>query len=193
MSYYVVNKGKNIGIYNTWAECKENVTGINAIYKKFDNENDANDFLVSDYSNNGKKWSNYEEEKLVKEIQDNKTIKEISTLHKRTPGSITCKIKILVVDDFINNNHFKDINQNIEDINLKYKTNYNEIDIQLLMEKNKKKNKNKDINTKIYDNTTVDYNDTTIDYNQLLNRCNKLEKELYEIKNILITLSFKSP
>lgn len=44
--YYGVRKGRNIGIYNTWKECEENVRGYpGAEYKKFSNYEDALSFI----------------------------------------------------------------------------------------------------------------------------------------------------
>ena len=42
MSFYAVAVGIKPGIYKTWEECKQNIENFkNAIYKKFENENDA--------------------------------------------------------------------------------------------------------------------------------------------------------
>lgn len=47
MSYYSVHKGYNAGIFNTWDECKKNINGFKgAIYKKFNNKEDAEYFLL---------------------------------------------------------------------------------------------------------------------------------------------------
>lgn len=44
--YYAVKKGKNPGIYETWSECKEEVTGFKgAKYKKFPTYKEAQDFV----------------------------------------------------------------------------------------------------------------------------------------------------
>lgn len=46
MSYYAVHKGKNIGIYANWDECKKNTIGYSgSIFKKFNNKEDAEYFL----------------------------------------------------------------------------------------------------------------------------------------------------
>ena len=46
MNYYAVAKGENIGIYNTWKECQEQINGFKgAKFKKFTNENDAKCFI----------------------------------------------------------------------------------------------------------------------------------------------------
>ncbi len=46
MKLYAVKKGINPGIYNTWDECKNQVTGFKgAEYKSFNNISDAKDYL----------------------------------------------------------------------------------------------------------------------------------------------------
>lgn len=46
VGYYAVRKGKNPGIYSTWAECEANVKGFSgAEYKKFSSEDEANAFM----------------------------------------------------------------------------------------------------------------------------------------------------
>ena len=50
-NYYAVAHGHNIGIYNTWDECKKNIDNItNPIYKKFATEEEARDF-IDEYTN----------------------------------------------------------------------------------------------------------------------------------------------
>ncbi len=40
--YYGVKEGRQIGIYNTWSECEEQVKGYSgAVFKKFSNYEDA--------------------------------------------------------------------------------------------------------------------------------------------------------
>ena len=44
--YYAVKSGRHPGIYSSWNECKRQVIGFkNAVYKKFDNEEDAKEFV----------------------------------------------------------------------------------------------------------------------------------------------------
>ncbi len=44
--YYAVKNGKKIGIYESWEECKEQVSGFSgAIYKSFQNREDALAFI----------------------------------------------------------------------------------------------------------------------------------------------------
>lgn len=53
--YYAVKEGRKTGIYLTWDECKEQVMGYsNAVYKSFNNEEDAKAFI----NNNTKKVNN---------------------------------------------------------------------------------------------------------------------------------------
>lgn len=53
MPYYAVHKGKKPGIYTTWPACKEQVNQFTyPVYKKFDNEKDAQYFLEHGFQNN---------------------------------------------------------------------------------------------------------------------------------------------
>ena len=53
--FYVVHKGRNPGIYKTWAECKAQVEKFeNPVFKKFNNNDEAKKFLKSGFSNNNK-------------------------------------------------------------------------------------------------------------------------------------------
>jgi ribonuclease HI len=66
MPYYAVAKGREIGIYTTWTECKEMINGYSRpIFKKFDTKNEAEIFIIH----------NSEEVKEVKPLK----IKEIMT------------------------------------------------------------------------------------------------------------------
>lgn len=48
MAFYAVAKGHNIGIYNFWNDCKEQILGYSgAVYKKFDNEKDAEEYILN--------------------------------------------------------------------------------------------------------------------------------------------------
>ncbi|ATQ35653.1 ribonuclease H [Mesoplasma entomophilum] len=47
MKYYAVKKGRNIGVYTTWDECKAQVEGFNnAVYKSFSSKADAEAFIT---------------------------------------------------------------------------------------------------------------------------------------------------
>lgn len=65
--YYAVKNGRNIGIFNTWAECEEQVKGYsNAVYKKFSTYEEASEFVNGD--------SNVAEDKGIDELKDNEII-----------------------------------------------------------------------------------------------------------------------
>jgi len=52
-SYYSVHKGKNIGIFKSWDECKPNIQGFKgAKYKKFTDKKDAEFFLINGFVEN---------------------------------------------------------------------------------------------------------------------------------------------
>ena len=47
MSFYAIAQGTIPGIVNTWLECKNRVTGFkDAVYKKFDTEKEAEEFIL---------------------------------------------------------------------------------------------------------------------------------------------------
>ncbi|GEQ72754.1 hypothetical protein JCM33374_g6442 [Metschnikowia sp. JCM 33374] len=46
MPYYAVAKGRSAGVYNSWGDCKDNVSGYSgATYKKFDTQSEAQSFV----------------------------------------------------------------------------------------------------------------------------------------------------
>ena len=50
MSYYAVHKGFKPGVYTDWNSCKTQTEGFkNPVFKKFNNENDANEFVKNGY------------------------------------------------------------------------------------------------------------------------------------------------
>ena len=56
--YYAVKKGHTTGIFPNWDACKNQVIGFpGALYKKFDNINDAKKYLVSSFMRSSKKKS----------------------------------------------------------------------------------------------------------------------------------------
>lgn len=53
MPFYAVANGKNIGIFLTWDECNSSVKGYkNAVYKKFDKREQAEEFIRENQKNN---------------------------------------------------------------------------------------------------------------------------------------------
>lgn len=52
MVFYAVAKGLHPGIYKTWVDCKNQIDGFKgAVYKKFETENEANDFITANSIN----------------------------------------------------------------------------------------------------------------------------------------------
>jgi len=65
--YYGVKEGRQIGIYNTWSECEEQVKGYSgAVFKKFSNYEDAKKFIYGNH--------NDLEEKTPLSIKENEII-----------------------------------------------------------------------------------------------------------------------
>lgn len=47
MFFYAVAKGKNKGIFNNWSECQQSINGFSgAKFKKFNNRNDAEQYII---------------------------------------------------------------------------------------------------------------------------------------------------
>ena len=52
-NFYAVRKGFKPGVYKTWEECKEQVSGYSgALYKGFQTEREAEDYLLEDFPMN---------------------------------------------------------------------------------------------------------------------------------------------
>uniref|UniRef100_A0A6C0JY68 ribonuclease H n=1 Tax=viral metagenome TaxID=1070528 RepID=A0A6C0JY68_9ZZZZ len=111
---YAIARGKTTGIVNTWDECKVQIDGYKgAIFKKFDTKEDAEKFiadnvipptknLIAYYDRQKDSWDDDEIEQLKTNYQINeKTICELGLIHRRTPGSISYKLKAL---ELINHN-----------------------------------------------------------------------------------------
>lgn len=65
--YYAVREGREIGIYNTWAECESQVKGYSgAVYKKFPTYEEAENFIYG--------AEEKIEEKTLASIKDNEII-----------------------------------------------------------------------------------------------------------------------
>jgi len=78
-SYYVVHKGKIPGIYKTWNDCKKQIDHFEgAIFKKFTNKIDAENFFKNGFGENHKPKSlvrkenddKRNEERIEKELED---------------------------------------------------------------------------------------------------------------------------
>lgn len=59
MPYYAVANGKIKGVFLNWADCKSSISGFkNAIYKKFETEEEAHNFITERKIENGKERFN---------------------------------------------------------------------------------------------------------------------------------------
>ena len=57
MVYYSVAKGRTIGIFESWPECKKSIDGFEgAVFKKFDTKEDAEKFSKTGF---GKATNSY--------------------------------------------------------------------------------------------------------------------------------------
>ena len=65
--FYAVKNGRNIGIYNSWDECKKQIDGFKgAIYKSFLSEKDAKEFIGNKKTENHNILHNNLEKKINK-------------------------------------------------------------------------------------------------------------------------------
>lgn len=93
MKYYAVRKGKNPGIYNTWDECKAQVTGYSgAEYKKFNTKEEAEDFIGV---------TNQERETL--EFPENTLIAYVDGSYNNTDGSYSYGAVLISDDEIVKN------------------------------------------------------------------------------------------
>ncbi|MBL7576306.1 ribonuclease HI [Peptoniphilus asaccharolyticus DSM 20463] len=70
MNYYAVKKGREIGIFTTWDECKKQVMGFGgAMYKKFPSREEAEAFIGGKVQEN-----KTEDKKIVSSIKDGEII-----------------------------------------------------------------------------------------------------------------------
>jgi ribonuclease HI len=52
MPYYAVSNGRNVGIFLNWNDCNNSVKGYkNALYKKFDTKEEADNFIQLNETN----------------------------------------------------------------------------------------------------------------------------------------------
>jgi ribonuclease HI len=77
MVYYAVSNGKSIGIFTNWNDCKESVNGYpNALYKKFDTKQEAEDFIAL---SNNKETKNVKQNKITDFLEKTTKINELSS------------------------------------------------------------------------------------------------------------------
>ncbi len=58
--------------------------------------------MKSQYKNNGKRWSNEEDEQLIEELSQNLSFEELSNVHQRSINAIKGRIFIKAVNDYKN-------------------------------------------------------------------------------------------
>ena len=58
--------------------------------------------MKSQYKNNGKRWSNEEDEQLIEELSQNLSFEELSNIHQRSISAIKGRIFIKAVNDHKN-------------------------------------------------------------------------------------------
>lgn len=93
MSFYAVRFGKNPGVYNSWNECKKQVSGFKgAIYKKFSTEISAVEFCKNkDKTYNVlkkiNKCNNNAKDINIKNLQETCEFKDPNSLYIFTDGS----------------------------------------------------------------------------------------------------------
>lgn len=75
MAFYAVKKGRQPGVYNSWDECSEQITGFSgAIYKKFKVEADAQAFVSGESISSGKGLNAAEEQSNVSDVSTDKNV-----------------------------------------------------------------------------------------------------------------------
>ena len=69
MTYYAVAKGRNIGVYNFWNDAKEQVLNYKGgLFKSFNNEKDAEDYILNINSCNSDFFENIYTKYDIKEV-----------------------------------------------------------------------------------------------------------------------------
>lgn len=101
MSFYAVKKGFKPGIYTTWDECKKQTNGYsNAIFKKFNTKQEAEDFIKQKTPNitKKKKKVNKTSSKKKKKTTNNSSNFQPATIYKPKNKNITnSKNKTVVI------------------------------------------------------------------------------------------------
>ncbi len=69
--YYAVKKGRTVGIFDNWDDCKLSIDGFTgAIYKSFTDREDANDFLNNSNNNNQSSTNTLTNEQIKSMVND---------------------------------------------------------------------------------------------------------------------------
>ncbi len=134
-------------------------------------------------------WSLEENNKLINELQSGIAVKDISILHNRSEKGIRKQINKRALIDFENN-------ITIDEINNKYKSNFNQIEFQAvldkrqkikekLLKKREKINHNKPVTISDFNNLKDDFENLKIEFNKLKILTTELDcmRELKEFYN----------
>ncbi|CAD5213008.1 unnamed protein product [Bursaphelenchus okinawaensis] len=74
MPFYAVAKGRNVGIYNSWDDCKAQVNGFSGpVFKKFNSQAEAQDFVDSKRSAGSNGYQRQYQGNSGIEVESNKT------------------------------------------------------------------------------------------------------------------------
>lgn len=96
--YYAVKVGRNPGIYNNWDDCKKEVNGFSgAIYKKFNNRSDAEEYIGILSSTDSWGFDNNKESKLNPEY--NEMIAYVDGSYRDSDKSFSYGIVIITQDN----------------------------------------------------------------------------------------------
>jgi ribonuclease HI len=121
MSYYAVAKGHNIGIYYFWDDCKEQVLGYSgAVYKKFNTEKEAEDYILNITSCESEIFENIYNKYDLSEV--NQFIYTDGSCYKNDYFGSVCAIGIFY--GFKNNNNISKI---LNDNSINHTNNYAEL------------------------------------------------------------------
>lgn len=89
MNYYAVRCGRNPGIYKTWDECNKEVKGFKgAIYKKFSNLEDAENFIKTD------SFSLEDKEDIKVKVKDDEFIAYVDGSYRNSDKSFSYGVYI---------------------------------------------------------------------------------------------------
>jgi hypothetical protein len=136
------------------------------------------------YTNSGQPWYDSEEDQLKKEYnEDNLDINEIGKIHKRTPGGISARLRLLgIIDKSISSRGYSEyINSDL----------YKEICKKRKKEKQPKEPKEpkeKKIRTKVTESNVL-ISIKQSDYDNLIEEIYEVKNELNEIKNMIRKLA----
>ena len=140
-----------------------------------------------DTMNVGKKWATEEDNKLLEEITDNKTYKEIALEHKRTVNGIELRVISYIIYPKIKVDLEKGIEVDIEQIALEYKIDSSRITRYI----NKLKMKEKQaLENKETPKQTPKRKDVEPTNKEILDYLRKLDSKIDEINSKLDNLEY---